>query len=259
MSKDNLRIWNLGKEVPTTACKTITGGRLKGFTDIKPQWRYEKLTELFGPCGLGWYTETKRLWIEEGAKGEKTANAEVLLFYKDGDIWSKPVNGVGGSSFIENQSKGPYTNDECFKMAETDAISVCCKVLGIGADIYNGLPATKYPTIPENKVQTKSPGPKPDTAKLIEALLKIAISKGYTEKDVFKKFPEGIDKYGLDQINKVIDHYTKGETKGIRCRNALIKKSGKSVIEINKVSQAKFELNFTSLTEDQMEAVKEAL
>jgi len=76
---------------------------------------------------------------------------------------------------------------------------------------------------------------------------------------VFKKFPEGIDKYGLDQINKVIDHYTKGETKGIRCRNALIKKSGKSVIEINKVSQAKFELNFTSLTEDQMEAVKEAL
>jgi len=114
-------------------------------------------------------------------------------------------------------------------------------------------------TTPKKEKEAEKEVKKPDTAKLIEALLKIAISKGYTEKDVFKKFPEGIDKYGLDQINKVIDHYTKGETKGIRCRNALIKKSGKSIIEINKVSQAKFELNFTSLTEEQMEAVKASL
>ena len=119
-------------------------------------------------------------------------------------------------------------------------------------------PDSKTVETTQKKPEPK-PVPKPDTAKLIEALLKIAISKGYTEKDVFKKFPEGIDKYGLDQINKVIDHYTKGETKGIRCRNALIKRSGKSVIEINKVSQAKFELNFTSLTEEQMEAVKASL
>ena len=259
MSKNNLRIWNLGKKVPTTACKTITGGRLKGFTDIKPQWRYEKLTELFGPCGLGWYTETKRLWIEEGAKGEKTANAEVLLFYKDGDIWSKPVNGVGGSSFIENQSKGPYTNDECFKMAETDAISVCCKVLGIGADIYNGLPATKYPTIPENKVQTKKEVEKPDTTKLIESLLKIAGVKGYSKEDIEKKIKGTLETAHIDTIQKAIDHYAKGESKGIRYRNALAKASDKSIIEINKVSQSLYKADFETLTLEQMEAVKAKL
>ena len=253
MSKENMRIWNEGKAVPESACKKITGGRLKGFTDIKPQWRYEKLTELFGPCGLGWYTETKRLWIEEGAKGEKTANAEVLLFYKDGDIWSKPVNGVGGSSFIENQSKGPYTNDECFKMAETDAISVCCKVLGIGADIYNGLPATKYPTIPEKEAE------KPDTTKLAESLLKIAGVKGYSKEDIEKKIKGTLETAHIDTIQKAIDHYAKGESKGIRYRNALAKASDKSIIEINKVSQTLYKADFETLTLEQMEAVKSAL
>ena len=259
MSKENMRIWNEGKAVPESACKKITGGRLKGFTDIKPQWRYEKLTELFGPCGLGWYTETKRLWIEEGAKGEKTANAEVLLFYKDGDIWSKPVNGVGGSGFIENQSKGPYTNDECFKMAETDAISVCCKVLGIGADIYNGLPATKYPTIPENKVQTKKPEPKPDTTKLVESLLKVAKFKGYTKADVAKKIDMKLEMASIDLIQKAVDHYAKAETKQKRILNKLAKSSGKTIIEINEMSQNLFKKDFELITLTEMEKVKEQL
>jgi len=105
----------------------------------------------------------------------------------------------------------------------------------------------------ENEVE------KTDTTKLVESLLKVAKFKGYTKEDVEKKINVELYKASSELIQKAVDYYAKGETKGIRCRNALIKKSGKSVIEINKVSQAKFELNFTSLTEDQMEAVKEAL
>ena len=51
---ENLEIYNKLKEVPEEAQKKITGGRLNGMTDIKPMWRIEKLTEVFGICGIGW-------------------------------------------------------------------------------------------------------------------------------------------------------------------------------------------------------------
>ena len=43
-------IWNKVRSVPKEAIKAITGGRLKGMSDINPVWRFEKLTEMFGPC-----------------------------------------------------------------------------------------------------------------------------------------------------------------------------------------------------------------
>ena len=52
---DKLRFYNATAEVPREATKPITAGRLKGMTDINPMWRIKKLTELFGPCGFGWW------------------------------------------------------------------------------------------------------------------------------------------------------------------------------------------------------------
>ncbi len=60
------------------------------------------------------------------------------------DLWSKAIEGSGGSSFISNEKNGLYTSDECFKMAYTDALSVACKSLGMGADVYWG--DSKYQT-----------------------------------------------------------------------------------------------------------------
>ena len=45
---------------------------------------------------------------------------------------------------MTNEKNGLYTSDECFKMALTDAISVACKALGIGADVYWDKDSTKY-------------------------------------------------------------------------------------------------------------------
>ena len=50
---DNLEIYNVAREVPKEAMKPISGGRLKGMTDINPMWRIKVLTELFGICGIG--------------------------------------------------------------------------------------------------------------------------------------------------------------------------------------------------------------
>lgn len=135
---DNMKIYNQGKKVPENAQKAITGGRLSGMTDINPQWRIEKLTEMFGPCGIGWKVKTINKWIAEGANGEKAAFLDIELFIKVDGEWSDAIEGTGGASFVSKEKNGMYTSDECYKMAKTDALSVACKMIGIGSDIYRG-------------------------------------------------------------------------------------------------------------------------
>ena len=54
---ENMKIYEAARTVPINAQKTISAGRLKGMTDINPRWRISKLTEIFGPCGIGWWYE----------------------------------------------------------------------------------------------------------------------------------------------------------------------------------------------------------
>jgi hypothetical protein len=141
--EDNLKIYNAVKKVPKEAQRPITGGRLKGKTEINPMWRIKALTEQFGPCGIGWYYEVVRQWLEPSGT-EVAAFVNIQLYIKVGDEWSKPISGVGGAMFVEQQKSGYYVSDECYKMATTDAISVACKQLGIGADVYWDADNTKY-------------------------------------------------------------------------------------------------------------------
>jgi hypothetical protein len=142
---NNLELYDKFRKVPETAKKNISGGRLQGMTDINPMWRIKTLTEEFGVCGFGWYYEIVDQWLETAmAKDEITANVKINLYVKQGDEWSKPIVGIGGSMLVANEKKGLYVNDECYKMALTDAISVACKSLGIGADVYWNKDNTKY-------------------------------------------------------------------------------------------------------------------
>ena len=141
---ENMEIYNKVREVPIEAQKEIKGGRLQGMTDINPMWRIQALTETFGPCGIGWGYVIDRQWIEEGSDGERTAFCNIGLWYKLNGEKSELIPGTGGSMLVENEKKGPHTSDECYKMALTDAISVACKSLGVGANIYWAGGRTKY-------------------------------------------------------------------------------------------------------------------
>lgn len=154
---ENMTIYNKVRSCPSNALKPITAGRLKGKSDIDPMWRIKLLTELFGVCGFGWYYEITKQWLETGANGEIAAFVNIDLYVRQGDEWSKPIQGTGGSAFVAKESKGPYTSDECFKMALTDAISVACKALGFAADVYWNNDRTKYSSpqsVPERQRQT---------------------------------------------------------------------------------------------------------
>lgn len=147
------------RSVPSEAQKPITAGRLKGMTDINPMWRIKALTEQFGVCGIGWYTKVLEMRLHEGANGEVVATVDIELYIKHNNEWSMGIFGTGGSKFIAKESSGMFTSDEAFKMAYTDAISVACKALGMGADIYYAKDRTKYTAAeeePETKAETKA-------------------------------------------------------------------------------------------------------
>ena len=141
----NLRFYEQGRSVPQDAKKEIRAGRLKGMSDINPMWRMKRLTEIFGPCGFGWKYVIEKQWTENyGA--EVKAFCNVLLYVRDPETkeWSEPIPGNGGSSIVSQERNGTYVNDEGYKMALTDALSIAMKPLGIGADIWYGEKATGH-------------------------------------------------------------------------------------------------------------------
>jgi hypothetical protein len=146
----NLKYYDLLKDVPDSSLREIQAGRLKGKSDINPQWRIQKLTEVFGVCGIGWKFTVEKQWIEPTATCETACFVNINLFVKIEDIWSDGIPGNGGSMFIANERNGPFVSDECFKMATTDAIGTAAKMLGLASDVYMGLknknigPQTKY-------------------------------------------------------------------------------------------------------------------
>jgi hypothetical protein len=146
-----MKFYNMSRAVPENAKKIIGAGKIKGFTDINPMWRIQMLTEMFGPCGFGWYIDDVRYWTEEGKDGRVAAFCELNLYISTAGEWSKPIKGIGGSMFVNNFKGQPETSDEAYKMAYTDAISVACKALGIGADVYWEAGRTKYSLLEEKK------------------------------------------------------------------------------------------------------------
>ena len=146
---------------PKDALREIQAGKLKGKTDINPQWRYKAMTEKFGLVGIGWKYEVQKLWTEAGAGNEKLAFAQVAVFVKDGDSWSEPIVGIGGSKLVQFEKGAAVSNDEGYKMAVTDAFSTALKMLGVAADIYAGRwDGTKYNDEPATPPQSPAPAKK---------------------------------------------------------------------------------------------------
>ena len=171
---NNLSIYERVRSVPKEAKKEIEAGRLKGKNDINPMWRIKKLTEVFGPAGFGWYTEIVRTWTEASESGEMAVFVDIHLFVKKDGEWSKPIYGNGGNRLVANEKKYengqqvyvPFLDDDAYKKAYTDAISVAAKALGIGADVYFEKDVTKYDSQPQEVQQQAQPAAAPVLPKL---------------------------------------------------------------------------------------------
>lgn len=181
---EKLDLYNKYAQPPANALKAFSNGKFSG-TDINPMWRIKALTEAFGPCGIGWYTDIVRMWREDTEDGTATVYCEVNLFIKTGNEWSMPIKGVGGNTLTRKTKNGNSTTDEAYKMAYTDAMSIACKALGFGADIWWKEERTKYTANDTGDAQEAAKPTANDTGMNIPA--EIARIKGKYGPDGFKQ------------------------------------------------------------------------
>jgi hypothetical protein len=147
----NLRYYAYARSVPKEAQKDFNNGSFSG-TDINPMWRIRMLTEMFGPAGVGWYTEVLSERQEQLTEDTTISIVDLNLYVNVDGQWSKPIFGTGGNTLKTKTSKGYIkTTDEGYKMAYTDALGVACKALGIGAEIYWARDKTKYDNYFDNE------------------------------------------------------------------------------------------------------------
>lgn len=138
MSEEKIHLlWKMVSKPPKEALKTIRAGRIKGMTDVNPQYRYKIMTETYGMCGIGWKWEVTDRW-KENIGEEIHVFVDVNLYIKVDGEWSEPIPGTGGNKLLTKESKGLYASDEAFKMATTDALSTALKMVGVASEIYEG-------------------------------------------------------------------------------------------------------------------------
>lgn len=130
--------------VPYRVLKPIGAGRLKGKSDINPQWKISLMTEIYGMCGIGWKFEVTEKNTVTINTGEVMLFMTVAVYTRNGDEWSDPVYGMGGDFIVKKERNGLYANDEAYKMCLTDALGNALKYIGVAADVYEQLNDTKY-------------------------------------------------------------------------------------------------------------------
>lgn len=194
---NNMELYNRFRTVPEEAKKPITAGRLKGMTDINPMWRIKMLTEAFGPCGEGWRYSDVNMQLCPGANDEIAMFVTLNLWYKQDDKWSEPVPGVGGSTFVAKEKNGLYTDDEAYKKALTDALSVACKALGIGADVYFAKDRTKYTAPAPDGAEDA------EKAALIALIINACGGAQRANAAAVKKYGQPLNRLSLDVLNEI--------------------------------------------------------
>jgi hypothetical protein len=153
----NMYFWDKLRKVPKDAQKPFK--RACGFkgTAINPMWTIKSMTEIFGPCGIGWGIG-KPEFTTIPADDELLVYCTVAVWYLP-PVTSGPglppsqLVGVGGDKVLTKQSSGVFsTDDDAFKKAFTDALANALKTLGAGADIYlNVYDSNKYVEDPANE------------------------------------------------------------------------------------------------------------
>lgn len=134
MSENNLSLWNKLKRTDPKSTKPFMRSGFKG-TQIDPTWRYQMLTEVFGPCGTGWGYDIVDTQVHDGL-----VFVGARLWYMD-EAGTRRESGVqyGGDVLFKHRKEGPPApNDEAFKMAVTDAVGKAALLLGLAADVYMG-------------------------------------------------------------------------------------------------------------------------
>lgn len=131
----NTELWEaLGTTDPAHTKGFKRAGGFSG-TALKPMWVWQRLTERFGPFGVGWGCFEPSFQVVP-------ADKETLVYCTVSAWHGAPGNvlwGVGGDKAVSVNKYGAQADDEAFKKAFTDALMNAFKFIGVGADIHMGM------------------------------------------------------------------------------------------------------------------------
>ena len=134
---ENLALWRRVCVTDPRAVKPITGKDYGG-NSPKPYWIVERLTEEFGPCGIGWGYSIDSERFERFGDTDVLHVAKVTLWYELG-LKRGHVTQMGQTKASYVTSKGAFKVDEdAPKKSVTDALVKCASYLGFAGDIFSG-------------------------------------------------------------------------------------------------------------------------
>jgi len=133
----NKDLWNRVCVTDPKAVKAITGKQYQG-NSPKPYWIVERLTDEFGPCGIGWGFTILNERMERLTEFEILHVAVVRLWYRLGEQRGE-LEQIGQTKAVYAKKDGSLLVDEdAPKKSVTDALVKCASYIGFAGDIFAG-------------------------------------------------------------------------------------------------------------------------
>lgn len=130
-------LWNRVCVTDPAAVKPITGKQYQG-NSPKPYWIVERLTDEFGPCGIGWGFTILNERIERFSDTD-TLHIAVVRFWYEMDGKRGELEQIGQTKASYTTKNGAFMMDEdAPKKSVTDALVKCASYLGFAGDIFAG-------------------------------------------------------------------------------------------------------------------------
>lgn len=213
---DNMEIWS---EFATTDPKYTQSFDRRSYrgTTINKQWLWLRLTERFGPNGIGWGTEHDTMF-KEMPNGDMLVIFRVVIWYysEPSKIGSSEVahrtTPGWGSDYMFRSNKGK-TDDDAMKKAFSDALGNAAKYLGLGADVYLGLyDDDKYvesltpgegsdPNEPSQRpIRDPLPGSDPENRRAVLEMMEASEDPG---EEVFQVQEDGTVRFNLQTETRI--------------------------------------------------------
>lgn len=134
---ENKTLWDRVCVTDPKAVKAITGKPYQG-NSPKPYWIVERLTEEFGPCGIGWGFSIINERMERLTDTE-ILHVAVVRFWYVLDEKRGELEQIGQTKAVYAKKSGDLVVDEdAPKKSVTDALVKCASYIGFAGDIFAG-------------------------------------------------------------------------------------------------------------------------
>jgi hypothetical protein len=137
VANEHMALWQRVCVTDPKAVKPITGKQYSG-NSPKPYWIVQRLTEEFGPCGIGWGYTVLNERMERLSDSDVLHVALVRFWYMLEDKRGE-VEQIGQTKAVYKTKQGSLLVDEdAPKKSVTDALVKCASYIGFAGDIFSG-------------------------------------------------------------------------------------------------------------------------